>query len=33
MIKIFADGADLAKMRELANDPRVEGFTTNSSEK
>lgn len=28
-IKIYADGADLAKMRELANDERIKGFTTN----
>lgn len=29
MIKIFADGADLASIRELAQDPRISGFTTN----
>lgn len=28
-MKIFADGADLAKMREMADDPRIAGFTTN----
>jgi transaldolase len=28
-IKIFADGASLAAMREAARDPRVAGFTTN----
>lgn len=31
MIRIYADGADLAKMRELADDPRIAGFTTNPS--
>lgn len=31
MIKIYADGADLAKMRELADDSRIAGFTTNPS--
>jgi transaldolase len=28
-IKLFADGASLHDMRELARDPRVKGFTTN----
>jgi transaldolase len=28
-IKIFADGADLADITALADDPRVAGFTTN----
>ena len=28
-IKIFADGASLASMREAARDPRIAGFTTN----
>lgn len=28
-IKIFADGADLVKMRTLVLDPRIVGFTTN----
>lgn len=28
-IKIFADGADLAGMRELAANPLIRGFTTN----
>ena len=28
-IKIFADGASLASMREAAGDPRIAGFTTN----
>jgi transaldolase len=28
-IKIFADGASLAAMREAARDPRIAGFTTN----
>lgn len=28
-IKIFADGASLPALRELANDPRIAGFTTN----
>jgi transaldolase len=28
-IKIFADGADLLSIRELAADPRIKGFTTN----
>ena len=29
--KVFADGADLAQILELAGDPRVSGFTTNPS--
>jgi transaldolase len=28
-IRIFADGASLASMREAARDPRIAGFTTN----
>ena len=28
-LKIFADGADLAPMLELAGNPRIAGFTTN----
>jgi transaldolase len=28
-IKIFADGASVASMRESARDPRIAGFTTN----
>jgi transaldolase len=28
-IKIFADGASLVALQELANDPRIAGFTTN----
>lgn len=28
-VKLFADGADLAAMAELARDPRIQGFTTN----
>src|ERR1700730_17421484 len=28
-IKIFADGADRARMIELAQDPLIQGFTTN----
>lgn len=28
-LKIFADGASLASMREAARDPRIAGFTTN----
>ena len=28
-IKVFADGADLEGMRELAQDPLISGFTTN----
>ncbi len=28
-ISIFADGADLAGIREAAGDPRIKGFTTN----
>ena len=27
--KIFADGADLDRILQLAEDPRIEGFTTN----
>lgn len=30
-VKLFADGADRAKMLELARDPRIRGFTTNPS--
>lgn len=30
-VKIFADGADLATIRKLADDPAIEGFTTNPS--
>ena len=30
-VKIFADGADLKSMRELAADSRIAGFTTNPS--
>lgn len=30
-IKIYLDGADLSVMRSWADDPRVEGFTTNPS--
>jgi len=30
-IKIYADGADLLAMRALADDPLIEGFTTNPS--
>lgn len=30
-VKIFADGADLAGMVELARDPLIKGFTTNPS--
>ena len=30
-IKIYADGADLATMAELAKDSRIAGFTTNPS--
>ena len=29
--KIFADGADLDQILELAGDPRITGFTTNPS--
>lgn len=29
--KIFADGADLEQILELAADPRIQGFTTNPS--
>jgi transaldolase len=28
-IKLFADGADLAGMKEMYADPRIKGFTTN----
>lgn len=28
-VKVFADGADLAAIRELAEDPIIRGFTTN----
>lgn len=28
-IKIFADGADVERILELAEDPRISGFTTN----
>ena len=28
-VKIFADGADAGRMRALALDPRIQGFTTN----
>lgn len=28
-VKIFADGADLSGMTEMARDPRIAGFTTN----
>ena len=28
-VKVFADGADLEKIRELAADPLIQGFTTN----
>ncbi len=28
-VKVFADGADLASIRELAADPFIRGFTTN----
>src|ERR1700709_2200851 len=28
-VKIFADGANLTSMTELARDPRISGFTTN----
>src|SRR5919197_4754160 len=28
-VKVFADGADLEKIRELAADPLIAGFTTN----
>ena len=28
-VKIFADGADLESIRELAADPLIQGFTTN----
>ena len=28
-IKVFADGADVEQMIELAGDPMIQGFTTN----
>jgi transaldolase len=28
-VKVFADGANLEKIRELASDPIIQGFTTN----
>jgi transaldolase len=28
-VKLFADGADLAGMKEMAANPRIKGFTTN----
>jgi transaldolase len=28
-VKVFADGADVARCRELAADPQIKGFTTN----
>ncbi len=28
-VKLFADGADLAGMREMAANPMIKGFTTN----
>lgn len=28
-IKLFADGADLAGIKAFANDPKIQGFTTN----
>src|SRR5258706_13031702 len=28
-VKVFADGADLAGMREMAANPMIKGFTTN----
>jgi transaldolase len=28
-VKLFADGADMATMRELYKNPRIQGFTTN----
>jgi len=28
-VKLFADGADLDKIAQLADDPRISGFTTN----
>ena len=31
MIEIYADGAGLAEIAELAHDPRISGFTTNPS--
>ena len=29
IVKIFADGADIASIKELAEDPNIKGFTTN----
>jgi transaldolase len=31
VIKVFADGADIAQMQEAARNPKVRGFTTNPS--
>lgn len=31
MVKLFADGADLDQIRELAKNPLIQGFTTNPS--
>lgn len=31
MVAIYADGADLETIRKLAQDPRIDGFTTNPS--
>ena len=28
-VKLFADGADLAVIRQMASDPHIQGFTTN----
>src|SRR5712671_4256088 len=28
-VKLFADGADIAGMKEMAADPKIKGFTTN----
>jgi transaldolase len=28
-VRVFADGADIASIRKLADDPRIAGFTTN----
>jgi transaldolase len=28
-VKLFADGADLAGMKEMAANPMIKGFTTN----
>jgi transaldolase len=28
-IRLFADGADLKNIRELAANPKIQGFTTN----